>query len=80
MAAKARGFRASVGPGVLPADLYGYADKGPWPRLGRPEKFDLCDWTVGDNWPEYIPVTDREIDLFEAWFGDVFDKLFGARS
>jgi hypothetical protein len=24
-----------------------------------------------------VPVTDAEIDVFEAWFGAVFDELFG---
>jgi len=27
--------------------------------------------------PERIPVTDAEVDVFEAWFGDLFDELFG---
>jgi hypothetical protein len=79
MAAKARSSRVSIGPGTLPADLYAYADTKPWPRSGRPAKHDIRDWTISDNWPEYVPVTDREIGVFEAWFGDVFDKLFGAR-
>ena len=24
-----------------------------------------------------VPVTDAEIDVFEAWFGDLFNDLFG---
>jgi hypothetical protein len=24
-----------------------------------------------------VPVTKAEIDVFEAWFGDLFDDLFG---
>jgi hypothetical protein len=24
-----------------------------------------------------VPVTEAEIDVFEAWFGDLFDDLFG---
>jgi len=24
-----------------------------------------------------VPVTDTEIDVFETWFGDLFDELFG---
>jgi len=23
-----------------------------------------------------MPVTEAEVDVFEAWFGDVFDELF----
>jgi hypothetical protein len=42
---------------------------------GRPD--DLSAWTVTDDWPERVPVTSAEVDVFEAWFGDVFDELFG---
>jgi hypothetical protein len=24
-----------------------------------------------------VPVTDAEIAVFEAWFGDLFDEFFG---
>lgn len=34
-------------------------------------------WTVTDDWPEDVPVTEAEIDAFEAWFGGLFDDLFG---
>jgi hypothetical protein len=34
-------------------------------------------WTVSDDWPDRVPVTEAEIDLFEAWFGDILDELFG---
>jgi hypothetical protein len=32
---------------------------------------------VSDDWPEHIPVSEAEVDVFEAWFGDLFDELFG---
>lgn len=32
---------------------------------------------VTDNWPDDVPVAEAEIDVFEAWFGDLFDDLFG---
>jgi hypothetical protein len=32
---------------------------------------------VTDDWPTDVPVTEIEIDVFEAWFGDLFDELFG---
>ncbi len=50
----------------------------PWPFPGRPPKHDLSTWTVTDDWPENIPVTEAEVDVFEAWFGDLFDELFGS--
>lgn len=48
-----------------------------WPYTGRPLKDDLSTWTVTDDWPDRVPVTASEVDIFEAWFGDVFDALFG---
>ena len=67
--------RPRVTFGVLPDDLYVQIE--PWPRIGRPPKHDLSAWTVTDDWPERVPVTEAEVDVFEAWFGDLFDELFG---
>jgi hypothetical protein len=41
---------------------------------------DPAIWTVTDDWPEEVPVTEAEIDVFEAWFGDLFDELFSFES
>jgi hypothetical protein len=49
----------------------------PWPFAGRPSRDDLSTWAVTDDWPARVPVTATEVDVFEAWFGDVFDELFG---
>jgi hypothetical protein len=65
--------RAAVGE--LPPDLY--VVPGPGPRLGRPVKYDVATWRVIDDWPARVPVTDAEIDVFEAWFGGLFDEFFG---
>ncbi|MGO4683493.1 hypothetical protein AB4Z24_08110 [Hyphomicrobium sp. 2TAF46] len=48
-------------------------------RRRRDVDADLAGWTVTDDWPEHIPVTEAEVDLFERWFGDVFDELFGTK-
>lgn len=53
-------------------ELLGY----PWPFPGRPLKHDLSTWTVIDDWPDPVPVTEAEIEVFERWFGDLFDELF----
>jgi len=63
--------------GVLPDDLY--IEPEAWPRIGRPPKHDVEAWTVTDDWPDPVPITDAELDVFEAWFGDLFDELFGPR-
>jgi hypothetical protein len=61
----------------LPADLY--ITPVPWPRRRRPVKHDVETWSVIDDWPQRVRVTQAEIDVFEAWFGDLFDELFGPR-
>jgi hypothetical protein len=73
--------RARAEAGTLPDDIYiapGIAP-GPWPRVGRPVKYDVETWRVVDDWPARVPVTDAEVDVFEAWLGDLFDELFGPR-
>ena len=61
--------------GILPDDLYIQIEL--WPRIGRPAKHDLLAWTITDDWPELVPVTQAEVDVFDSWFGDLFDELFG---
>lgn len=46
----------------------------PWPFPGRPPKHDLSTWTVTDDWPECVPITEAEVEVFERWF----DELFGS--
>lgn len=71
-------------PEPLPDDLFDYFDNstpdgrarpGDAPLLGR----DGRRMRVTDDWPEDIPVTEAEIDVFERWFGDVFDELLNPR-
>jgi hypothetical protein len=65
-------------PGAVPDDLHDYA-RPPARRRGRPAPEDPTTWTVKDDWPEDVPVTEAEIEVFEAWFGDLFDELFSTR-
>ena len=69
-------------PEILPDDLFDYADD-PTPA-GRARTSDAPllgpdgqRMRVADDWPEDVPVTEAEIDVFERWFGDLFDELFG---
>jgi hypothetical protein len=66
-------------PGALPDDLYDYTRPRRARRPGRPAPKDPGAWTVADDWPEEVPVTEAEIEVFEAWFGDLFDELFSTR-
>ncbi|AJE46468.1 hypothetical protein [Celeribacter indicus] len=69
-------------PKTLPDDLYDYSDD-PMPHVspsrGRPlHLFDVERLLVIDDWPEDVPITEAEIQVFERWFADVFDELFGS--
>jgi hypothetical protein len=70
--------RRAVKHGMAPDDLYDYAHPSAR-RAGRPVEDDPSGWTVTDDWPEHVPVTEAEIEVFEAWFGDLFDELFSTR-
>jgi hypothetical protein len=65
-------------PGSLPDDLYDHL-RPPVRRRRRPAKKKLSEWTVTDDWPAEVPITEAEIEVFEAWFGDLFDELFSTR-
>jgi hypothetical protein len=74
----ARRFRALNITREQRLDLYDYAH----PRTRRPRRrarHDAASWTVTDDWPEEVPVTEAEIEVFETWFGDLFEKLFSTR-
>lgn len=32
---------------------------------------------VTDDWPDMVPISDLEVRLVEAFFGDLLDELFG---
>jgi hypothetical protein len=64
--------------GDEPIDVYDYAHSRAC-RRRRQVPVDPTTWTVTDDWPEDVPVTEAEMEVFEAWFGDLFDKLFSTR-
>jgi hypothetical protein len=57
-------------------DIYDYAAARSRPGRRRAKR-DQVTWAVTDDWPEDVPVTEAEIAVFEAWFGELFDELFG---
>lgn len=61
-------------PGRLPDNLYSYAEIPP-PRCRTRPSFAPIPMAVTDDWPEYVPVTEAEIAVFEAWFGDILEEL-----
>jgi hypothetical protein len=77
-------------PETLPDDLYFYLDTANDDQPAEPErrpkrarrrssppKDDPTTWRVVDDWPEKVPITEAEIEVFERYFADVFDRLFG---
>lgn len=76
-----RGRPRQPAPKTLPDDLYDYDDDpasriSP-PRGSPPDAFDVEKLPVIDDWPEKVPITEAEIQVFERWFADVFDEMFG---
>lgn len=56
-------------------DLYDYARPHP-PRLGR-RGLAHDNMVVTDDWPEFVPITERELRVMEAHFADILDELLG---
>jgi hypothetical protein len=79
MACPQKSRRPIASSDPAPDDLYDYA-RPRASRSGRPAPEDRTAWTVKDDWPEDVPVTEAEIEVFEAWFGDLFDELFSTRN
>lgn len=76
-----KGRPPTPAPETLPDDLFDYADD-PTPD-GREQRksplrmVDVETLPVIDDWPEKVPVTMSEVEIFERHFGDVLDRLFG---
>lgn len=69
-------------PMILPDDLYDYAEDRPHRRSGSQRlagnEGSEDRIAVIDDWPNDIPVTEAEVDVFERYFGDLLERLFGA--
>ncbi|USQ96511.1 hypothetical protein [Caulobacter sp. RL271] len=57
------------------ADLYDYLFDRPGELPAR--ELPPVSITITDDWPEFVPVTDQEVRVIEAFFADVLDELFG---
>ncbi len=69
-------------PKTLPDDLFDYDDEPAPTRQHRSPPLDGIDgehFSVTDDWPDDVPVTEAEIEVFERWFGDVFDELLSPK-
>ena len=57
-------------------DLYDYLVAPVRPGRRRAKR-DRTTLTVTDNSTEDVPVTEAEIAVFEAWFGELFEENHG---
>jgi hypothetical protein len=81
MSANVLQFPASQGD----ADLYDYVrpvrSAAPEPRSrARKGVEHQASRKVSDDWPDHVPVTEAELDLFEVHFGQILDELLGSKS
>jgi hypothetical protein len=52
------------------------ADRREQPGPAHPQAHDP-ELIVMDDWPEIVPVTEAELQVFEAYFGGFLDEIFG---
>lgn len=81
MSANVFQFPASQGD----ADLYDYVrpvrSAAPKPRSrARKGGEHQASLKISDDWPDHVPVTEAELDLFEVHFGPLLDELLGSKS
>ncbi|MCR9195401.1 MAG: hypothetical protein NXH88_11750 [Hyphomonas sp.] len=60
--------------GAGPSDLYDYLRRA---EPSGKRRLAQAPITVTDDWPEVLPITEAEVRIVEAYFGDVLDELFG---
>jgi hypothetical protein len=60
-----------------PPDLHDYLQSPLVQLPERPPPRVSPSITVTDDWPDFVPVTDHEARIIEAFFADLLDELFG---
>jgi hypothetical protein len=60
------------------SDQFSGSEESP-PRVirRRQRRGDDTPIKVTDDWPGMAPITDEEVRVIEAFFGDLLDELFG---
>lgn len=81
MSAKVYRFSASQ----VDADFYDYVrpvQSAPPESRSRARKGGEHAWSlnISDDWPDHVPVTESELDLFEVHFGPLIDELLGSKN
>jgi hypothetical protein len=77
MASKRKYSRQAIPCAIdMLGDLYDYA-LPPLTRTSRATMDKGDSITVFDDWPEFIPITDAELRVIEAYFTAEIEELFG---
>ncbi|AZO42965.1 hypothetical protein EJ076_18630 [Mesorhizobium sp. M7D.F.Ca.US.005.01.1.1] len=61
--------------------LFDYAVPSRCPKSDRAKRYKE-EWQpeILDDWPDPIPISERELDLFDVHCSDLLDEIFGARN
>lgn len=61
--------------------LFDYAAPDRCPKSNRAKRYKK-EWQpeIIDDWPDHIPISVRELQLFEVHCSDLLDEIFGARN
>jgi hypothetical protein len=67
------------------ADLYDYVrpvrSAPPEPRSRARKGLEhQASLKISDDWPDHVPVTEAELDIFEVHFGPLLDELLGSKN
>jgi len=65
------------------ADIIDFFDYAPAPeprRCAKRRPSSPRQLKITDDWPERIPVTEAELDVFEVHFGPLLDELLGSKN
>jgi hypothetical protein len=58
-------------------DLHDYLENNPPPRLPTPQAPSVS-FTVTDDWPALVSISEREIAVLECHLARVLDELLGS--
>jgi len=58
-------------------DLFDYLEEKSSARLPTPQSPSV-PFTVTDDWPAFVPISEREIAVLEAHLAQVLDELLGS--
>jgi hypothetical protein len=64
-------------PKAPASDFFDYLEEKSSPRLPTPPSPSVS-FSVTDDWPAFVPISEREIAVLEAHLARVLDELLGS--